>query len=107
MFHRPTYSTTGGGGAAESATTRSLPLISVATPLWVGPVFHSSSSVMTITCRSMPTGLTYRRGGAAPLPIPSPNISAPTPHGAPPSPPTGHPPQTTFPIPPPTLAPFL
>ena len=29
----PIYSTTGGGGAAESAPTRSSPLISVATPL--------------------------------------------------------------------------
>src|SRR5260221_10093885 len=78
MFHRPIYSTTGGGGAAESATTRSLPLISVATPLWVGPVFHSSSSVMTITCRSMPTGLTYRRWGAPPHALPHPNIAAPS-----------------------------
>ena len=53
-------------GRGKSATTRSSPLISVATPLWAGPEFHSSSSVMTIRCRSMPTGLTYRRWRAAP-----------------------------------------
>src|SRR6266446_726066 len=81
MFHRPIYSTTGGGGAAEAATTRSSPPISMATPLWAGPVFHSSSSVMTIRCRSMPTGPTYRRWRAAPLRHPDPKHERPIPAG--------------------------
>jgi hypothetical protein len=51
MLHRPIYSTIGGGGAAESAATRSSPPISMATPLSAGPEFHSSSLEMSIRRR--------------------------------------------------------
>jgi hypothetical protein len=43
----------------------------------------SISAVMTIRCRSMPTGLTYRRWRAAPYATPIQNMSAPSAQGCP------------------------
>ena len=73
-------------------------LISVATPLSAGPVFHSSSSVMTIRCMSMPMGLTYRRWRAAPYAIPIQSMSAPSAQGSPTSPLMEVGPNSRFPI---------
>jgi hypothetical protein len=85
-------------GAAEAAATRSSSPISMARPLWAQPVFHSSSSLMTIRCRSMPMGRTYRRLRAAPSAIPIQNMSAPSAQGSPSPPPMEIGPNSRFPI---------